>query len=100
MFEKYAKLSFRIPDPHPKHIPYAQMEYAQPYAHIGENIIPHALWPLLRRAAADLEGFAHSAAAGPNTAHEMQSCQLTHLKYRLEAFLVDFALNYRLSVVI
>ena len=30
---------------------------------IGENIIPHALWPLLRRAAADLEGFAHSAAA-------------------------------------
>ena len=40
--EKYAKLSFRIPDPRPKHIPYAQMEYAQPYAHIGENVIPHA----------------------------------------------------------
>ena len=35
---------------------------------IGENIIPHALWPLLRRAAADLEGFAHSAAAWPESA--------------------------------
>ena len=28
VFEKYAKLSFRIPDPHPKHIPYAHMELA------------------------------------------------------------------------
>ena len=36
---------------------------------IGVLIIPHALWPLLRRAAADLEGFAHSAAAGPESAH-------------------------------
>ena len=35
---------------------------------IGVNIIPHALKPLLRRAAADLEGFAHSAAAGPESA--------------------------------
>ena len=35
---------------------------------IGENVISHALWPLLRRAAADLEGFAHSAAAGPESA--------------------------------
>ena len=35
---------------------------------IGENIVSHALWPLLRRAAADLEGFAHSAAAGPESA--------------------------------
>ena len=35
---------------------------------IGVNIISHALWPLLRRAAADLEGFAHSAAAGPESA--------------------------------
>ena len=35
---------------------------------IGVNIIPHALRPLLRRAAADLEGFAHSAAAGPESA--------------------------------
>ena len=35
---------------------------------IGVMFIPHALWPLLRRAAADLEGFAHSAAAGPETA--------------------------------
>ena len=26
VFEKYAKLSFRIPDPPPKHIPYAHME--------------------------------------------------------------------------
>ena len=32
-------------------------------------IISHALRPLLRRAAADLEGFAHSAAAGPESAH-------------------------------
>ena len=35
---------------------------------IGVRIISHALWPLLRRAAADLEGFAHSAAAGPESA--------------------------------
>ena len=39
------------------------------FAQIGVMIIPHALWPLLRRAAADLEGFAHSAAAGPESAH-------------------------------
>ena len=30
---------------------------------IGVRIISHALTPLLRRAAADLEGFAHSDAA-------------------------------------
>ena len=35
----------------------------KPYAQIGENIISHARLPVLRRAAADLEGFAHSAAA-------------------------------------
>ena len=40
--EKYAKLSFRIPDPRPKHIPYAQMELAEPYAHIGANVISRA----------------------------------------------------------
>ena len=40
---------------------------------IGENIVSHALWPLLRRAAADLEGFAHSAAAGPESAHMKRS---------------------------
>ena len=38
------------------------------FAQIGVRIISHALWPLLRRAAADLEGFARSAAAGPETA--------------------------------
>ena len=37
---------------------------------ICERIIPHALWPLLRRAAADLEGFAHSAAAYAMSADE------------------------------
>ena len=42
VYGKYAKLKIRIPDPRPKHIPYAQMEYAQPYPQIGENIIPHA----------------------------------------------------------
>ena len=67
---------------------------------IGVNIIPHALWPLLRRAAADLEGFAHSAAAGPESAHEVQHRNLTHLKYRLEALLADFNLNYRPPVAI
>ena len=36
---------------------------------IGVRIVSHALWTLLRRAAADLEGFAHSAAAGPETAY-------------------------------
>ena len=36
---------------------------------IGVKVISHALWPLLRRAAADLEGFAHSAAAGPESAY-------------------------------
>ena len=57
------------------------------FAQIGVRIIPHALWPLLRRAAADLEGFAHSAAAGETTAQEVQHRHLTHLKYRLEALL-------------
>ena len=70
------------------------------FAHISENIISHALWPLLRRAAADLEGFAHSAAAGETTAHEVQHRHLTHLKYRLEALLADFSLNYRPPVAI
>ena len=32
------------------------------------KVISHALWHLLRKAAADLEGFAHSAAAGPESA--------------------------------
>ena len=39
------------------------------FAQIGVRIVPYALRPLLRRAAADLEGFAHSAAAGPESAH-------------------------------
>ena len=62
---------------------------------IGERIIPHAL---RRRAAADLEGFAHSAAAGTNSAYEAPKGHLTHFKYRLEACVVDFSLNYRLPV--
>ena len=36
---------------------------------IGERVVPHAELALLgASAAADLEGFAHSAAAGPETA--------------------------------
>ena len=74
MFGKYAKLKIRIPDPRPKHIPCAHMELRREcLRRIGERVVSHALWPLLRRAAADLEGFAHSAAAGPNTAHEVQN---------------------------
>ena len=70
------------------------------YAQIGVRIVPHALWPLLRRAAADLEGFAHSAAAGPESAHEVQHRHLTHLNYRLEALLADFSLNCRPPIAI
>ena len=70
------------------------------YAQIGVNIIPHAREPLLRRAAADLEGFAHSAAAGETTAHEVQHCNLQHMKYLLEALLVIFSVNYRPPVAI
>ena len=62
-------------------------------AQTGERIIPHAA---RRRAAADLEGFAHSAAAGSNSAYEAPNCHLTHFKYRLEACVVDFSLNYGL----
>ena len=54
--------------------------------------------PLLRRAAADLEGFAHSAAAGPESAHEAQNRHLPHSKFRVEARLADFGLNSRLAV--
>ena len=54
------------------------------------NIISHARVPLLRRAAADLEGFAHSAAAGPESAHEAQQAGVTHPKYRLEVRIADF----------
>ena len=43
------------------------------------NIIPHALWPLLRRAAADLEGFAHSAAAGPESADMKRRIVTKHM---------------------
>ena len=32
-------MSFRIPDPRPK---VTQLPLAQPYAHIGERIVPHA----------------------------------------------------------
>ena len=70
------------------------------FAQIGERIVSHALWPLLRRAAADLEGFAHSAAAGPESAHEVQHRHLTHLKYRLEAFLIDISVDYMHPVAI
>ena len=61
------------------------------YAQIGERIIPHARVPLLRRAAADLEGFAHSAAAGPESAHEAQQVGVTHPKFRLEVRICDFS---------
>ena len=58
MYEKYAKLKIRIPDPRPK---VTQLPYAQRYLRrICENIVSHTVG---RRAAADLEGFAHSAAA-------------------------------------
>ena len=46
---------------------------------IGENIVSHALWPLLRRAAADLEGFAHSAAAGPESADMKRRIVTEHM---------------------
>ena len=65
---------------------------------IGVKVISHALWPLLRRAAADLEGFAHSAAAGPEGAQEAQKRHLAQVKDRLEARFADFRLNYRLPV--
>ena len=43
----YAKVCIRVREirkvgPPPKHIPYAQMEYAQPYPQIGVNVISHA----------------------------------------------------------
>ena len=99
MFEKYAKLKIRIPDPRPKHIPCAHMELRREYLRrISVNIIPHARTPLLRRAAADLEGFAHSAAAGPEGAQEAQKRRLAHVKDRSEARFADFSLNYRLPV--
>ena len=62
------------------------------------NIIPHAREPVLRRAAADLEGFAHSAAAGPEGAQEAQIRHLAHVKDRSEARIADFRLNYRFPV--
>ena len=58
---------------------------------IGVMFIPHLREPLLRRAAADLEGFAHSAAAGPESAHEAQQAGVTHPKYRLEMCIADFS---------
>ena len=54
----------------------------------GERIVPHAR---RCRAAADLEGFAHSAAAGPESAHEAQQAGVTHPKYRLEVRIADFS---------
>ena len=39
------EVEFPHPGPPPKHIPYAQMEYAQPYAHIGGKFITQARAP-------------------------------------------------------
>ena len=49
---------------------------------ISENVISHARWPL-KMAAADLEGFAHSAAAQLETAQEIRRISVSEFAIAL-----------------